>query len=251
MKRESNVPYRLVPGSPPELIVYEEPQPCPYLHGRIARLPLRIPARPLSRAELDQRLRSGDRRQGIFLYRTECPSCVACEPIRIDVSRFRPGRTQRRVLSRNDRLLQVELGEPRADQRRIDLYNLHKKARGLGSGRTPIDIDGYREFLVLTSCESFELRYTIGEQLVGVALVDRGEDSLSAVYCYYDPRYSSISLGTYSILKQIDLCRAWQLRYVYLGLHIQESDRMRYKTRFLPHERFLNGRWMVFDRDFR
>jgi len=248
MKQESNVPYRLLPGSPPELVVYDEAQPCPYLTGRTARLPLRIPARPLTRPELDQRLTAGDRRQGIFLYHTHCPSCRACEPIRIDVTDFQPGRTQRRTLTRNNRLFQVELGQPLADERRVALYNRHKEGRGLGSGRTPIDLDGYREFLVLTSCETFELRYRLNDQLVGVALVDRGEDSLSAVYCYYDPAFAATSLGTYSILKQIELCQRWKLRYLYLGLYIQESENMRYKARFLPHERLIGGEWVRIQR---
>lgn len=248
MKQESNVPYRLIPGSPPELVVYDEPQPCPYLDGRTARLPLRIPARPLTRPELDHRLNDGDRRQGIFLYHTHCPDCRACEPIRIDVARFRPGRTQRRILLRNDRTLRVELGEPLADERRVALYNRHKDGRGLGSGRTPIDVDGYREFLVLTSCETFELRYRLGEELVGVAIIDRGEDALSAVYCYYDPSREAMSLGTYSILKQIELCRRWNLKYLYLGLYIQPSEHMRYKASFLPHERLVDERWLQFER---
>jgi leucyl-tRNA---protein transferase len=244
MKAESNVPYRLLPSSPPELVVYDEPQPCPYLDGRSARLPLRIPARPLTRVELERRLSAGDRRQGIFLYHTQCPSCVACEPIRIDVHRFRAGRTQRRTLARNDRVLRVEIGVPVADERRVALYNQHKELRGLGLGRTPIDLDGYREFLVMTSCETFELRYVLGEELVGVALVDRAEDSLSAVYCYYDPSFERLSLGTYSILKQIELCRHWQLRYLYLGLYIRDSAHMRYKAGFLPHQRLLDGAWV-------
>jgi arginine-tRNA-protein transferase len=249
MKRESNVPYRVIPGSPPELIVYDEPQSCPYLEGVVARLPLRIPARPLTRSELEQRLVAGDRRQGIFLYHTNCPTCSACEPIRIDVQRFEPGRTHRRTLSRGDALLRMELGPAVADERRIELYNRHKALRGLGTGRAPIDIEGYREFLVVSSCETFELRYYRGEELLGVALVDRAEASLSAVYCYYDPSQPALGLGTYSILKQIELCRDWGLRYLYLGLYIEGSAHMRYKARFLPHERLLKGRWVAFGED--
>jgi len=249
MKRESNVPYRVLPGSPPELVVYDEPQPCPYLDGRVARLPLRIPARPLTRAELEHRLRTGDRRQGIFLYHTSCPNCTACEPIRIDVDDFTLGRTHRRVIARGDQQLTVELGPAIADERRIELYNRHKQLRGLGNGRNLIDFDGYREFLVLSSCETFELRYSLAGELIAVALVDRAENGLSAVYCYYDPAYESLSLGTYSILKQVELCRQWGLRYLYLGLFIAESERMRYKARFLPHERLLEGEWVRFERE--
>jgi len=68
-------------------IVYDELDRCPYLAGHVARLPLRVPARPLTRAEVDAALAAGDRRQGVFLYRPSCPACQACEAIRIPVGR--------------------------------------------------------------------------------------------------------------------------------------------------------------------
>lgn len=234
---------RIVSGRPPELIVYDEQQPCPYLAGRVAELPLRVPARRLERDEFDERLESGDRRQGIFLYRTACPACNACIPIRIDVERFVPNRSQRRTQTRGDREIVTEIGEPIADEERVALYNRHKQLRGLSGGREDIDLRGYREFLVMTCCETIELRYRTGDRLVGIALADRGEQGLSAVYCYYDPSEERLGIGTYSILKQIELCRAWGVRYLYLGLYIAECSTMRYKARFLPHERLIDGRW--------
>jgi arginine-tRNA-protein transferase len=239
-----HAPYRLVLGTPPELVVHDEIGRCPYLEGRRSRLPLRIPTRPLTARELAERLAAGDRRQGIFLYRTECPTCSACEPIRIDVDDFRPGRTLRRTLRRNDALLRLEIGPPEVSDERIALYNEHKERRGLDSGRTSLDPSGYREFLVLSSCSTLELRMLLGSELVGVAIVDRAENALSAVYCYYDPDRAELSLGTYSILKQIELCRKFELRYLYLGLYIAESPHMSYKARFLPHERLIGGHWV-------
>jgi arginyl-tRNA--protein-N-Asp/Glu arginylyltransferase len=182
----------------------------------------------------------------MFLYRTACPTCRACEPIRLDAATFRPSRTQRRVLQRGDAELRVEIGTPIADQRRVDLYNLHKELRRLGDSQNGIDLDGYREFLVMTCCDSFEMRYLRNDELVGVALVDRGSASLSAVYCYYDPNDARLSLGTYSILKQVELCKTWDLRYLYLGLYISDCERMRYKARFSPHERLIDGRWVEY-----
>jgi arginine-tRNA-protein transferase len=130
----------------------------------------------------------------------------------------------------------------------VELYNLHKELRRLGDNQTGIDLDGYREFLVMTCCDSFEMRYRVGGRLVGIALVDRGASALSAVYCYYDPDLERLSLGTYSILKQIELCRSFELTHLYLGLFIDDCDRMRYKARFLPHERLVGGRWRHFAR---
>jgi arginine-tRNA-protein transferase len=211
-------------------------------------MPLRLPARSLEREELDERLARGDRRQGFVLYRTACPSCGACEPIRLDPNTFRPDRTQRRVQARGNRLLTTEIGPPTVDAKRVDLYNAHKTARGLGDGQPPIDAEGYRDFLVSTCCDSFELRYRLGRQLVGIAVVDRGADSLSAVYCFYDPAYAKLSLGCYSILKQLELCRSWGLSHLYLGLYIAECEAMVYKAQFMPHERLLDGNWARFNR---
>lgn len=241
------VPPRIIPGTPPEIVVYDEPHDCPYVPGRIAVLPLRVPSRRLSGEELDERLAAGDRRQGMFLYRTACIDCRACEPIRLDAATFEMNRSQRRVLARGNQEISVEFGPPVLDDQRVDLYNRHKRLRGLGDGE--IDLAGYRQFLVMTCCESFELRYRVEGKLVGVALADRSAEGLSAVYCFYDPAYERLSLGTYSILKQIEYCRSEGLRHLYLGLYIGDCERMRYKSRFLPHERLLDGQWRRFDRE--
>lgn len=237
---------RLILDEPPELVVHDELQPCPYLEHRVSRLPLRIPARGLERSELEVRLARGDRRQGLFLYRPACPGCVACEPIRLELARFAPNRSQRRTLKRGDRLLTVELGEPQADLERVTLYNRHKALRGLSAGQGEVDVRSYREFLAMSCCDTLEIRYRLGDTLIGIAIADRSSDALSAVYCYYDPDHERLGLGTYSILKQLELCRMWGLRYLYLGLYIEESLHMRYKARFLPHQRLLEGTWVEF-----
>ncbi len=239
----------IVPGSPPELVVYDRLHPCPYLAGRQARMPLRLPVRRLRRDELDQRLVAGDRRQGMLLYRTRCPSCEACVPLRIPVARFELTRGHRRTLRRGDAALTLTAGPPEVDPRRVELYQLHKVGRGLADGQAPIDAGAYEDFLVNTCCDTFELRYALGGTLVGIAVTDRGRRSLSAVYTHYDPALGRLGLGTYSILKQIELCRSLGLEYLYLGLFIAESPVMRYKARFLPHERRLGGTWVPFERE--
>ncbi len=234
--------------TPPEVLIHDELEPCPYLEGRTARLPMRFPFRPLSRAELDVRLAGGDRRQGTMLYRTDCPRCQACEPIRIDVTGFTPNRTQRRVLKRGDEAFRVEIGEPTVDDQRVRLYNLHKQGRRLDSGEGAIDAATYQAFLVDSCCETMELRYWLGDRLAAVAVADRGLQSLSAVYCYFDPAHARLSPGTYSVLKQIEFCRRHALKHLYLGLYIAEAPTMAYKGNFRPHQRLIDGRWRTFHR---
>lgn len=233
-----------------ELLVYDELDRCPYLPGQVSRLPLRWPVGGLSRQQLDDRLAAGDRRTGSFLYHTHCPSCTACEPIRLDVNEFQPDETQRRTLRRGDRQLILRMDEPIADQTRVDLYNRHKRGRGLmvRGEESEVDVDGYGRFLVESCCDTIELSAYLDGRLVLVAVTDRGRHSLNAVYCCFDPSYPKLSLGTYSVLKHVDLCREWGLQYLYLGLYVAASAHMSYKARYLPHERLIAGEWRKFDR---
>ncbi|HUI28263.1 MAG TPA: arginyltransferase [Candidatus Kryptonia bacterium] len=243
-------PVRAAPklaGEPPEWLVQDALTPCPYLPGQTARLPLRLPVRRLRPPEFAQRLQAGDRRQGALLYRPSCPTCRACEAIRIDVDLFAASRTQRRVVRRGDGLLQTEIGRPTLTREKVALYNRHKVERGLLTGNDLLDAGGYEQFLLETCTDTIELTYRCDRRLVGVAIADRAADALSAVYCFYDPDYARFSPGTYSILKQIELCRSWRLRHLYLGLYVAGSRSMRYKVNYRPHERLIAGAWRRFD----
>ncbi len=240
--------YPMLPGDPPELLVHDEPMPCPYLPGQTARLPLRLPLARLGRAQLDVRLAKGERRQGRLVYCTGCATCDACEAIRIPARDHRPSRTERRIFRRGQRVIETEIGPVESDERRAALYNRHKQLRGLSHEGGPITLAGYGAVLADTCCESFELRYRVHGTLIGVAIVDRGERALSAVYCYYDPGYGALSPGVYSILCQLELCRRWGLDYLYLGLTIEGCKAMAYKRRYYPHERLIAGRWQRFAR---
>jgi arginyl-tRNA--protein-N-Asp/Glu arginylyltransferase len=233
-------------------IVYDELDRCPYLPGHVARLPLRVPARPLSASELDGALEAGDRRQGVFLYRPTCPSCRACEAIRVPVLDFRPSATHRRILRRGDETFRVAIGTPVADEARATLYMRHKWERGLCTADDVDDrpdVDTYAAFLVETCCPSLEFSVWHGERLVAVAVADIGADALSAVYCCFDPDYSRYSLGTYAILKQWQYCLSHRMSHLYLGLYVERSAHLAYKASFLPHERRIEGVWRRFDRD--
>ena len=141
----------------------------------------------------------------------------------------------------------MEIGPPEVSPDRLALYERHRRGRGLsGPDRRPIDPKGYRDFLVESCVDTFELRMRHKGRLVGVSITDRGASSLSAVYCCYDPELAKLSLGTYAILKQVELCRRWGMKHLYLGLYVADNAHMRYKARFRPHERLVDGRWTEF-----
>jgi arginine-tRNA-protein transferase len=239
---------RLLPGKPASLLVHDQAGPCSYLPDRTWRLPLRLPLRDLEADELDEHLAHGDRRQGRLLYRTECPSCCACEPIRVDVESFRPSRTQRRAWHRWQEDIDVEIGPVEIDEARAELFNVHKRGRDLNCDDDDTSIDSYAAFLGNSCCNSFEMRYSVGGERLGIAIVDRGASSMSAVYFYYHPKFSHMSPGVLSIMRQIKMCRSQGRRYLYLGLYIADCAAMNYKARYMPHERLIDGRWQRFER---
>src|SRR4051794_3753224 len=171
---------------PREIVVFDTAHACSYLPGRTARLPYRRPVERLSPEQFDRRLAEGDRRSGVFLYRTQCPTCRECQPIRLAVHQFRPNATQRRMERRGDALLTVKIGPPVVDRQRVRLFNFHRDMRGLTSGDSALDQGSYEEFLVDSCCETIEFSYWRADRLIAVAIADAGCESLSAVYCFYD-----------------------------------------------------------------
>lgn len=229
---------------PPEVVVLDEPEECPYLPPRVARRPLRVPMRRLTREELDARLAAGDRRSGPFLYNQECPECRACEALRVDVAAFEPSRSQRRAQRTGDAAFDVEVGDIAVDDERVAMFAAHEEGRMLRRREGPLDITGYVRFLVQTCAEGFEIRYRHRGQLVAVAVVDRGAQSFSAVYTFWKPEFAHLSPGTYSILTQLRLAREEGLSWLYLGLAIADNPSMAYKLSFMPHERRVDGTWV-------
>ncbi len=237
---------RILAVTPPEIVVHDQEEPCLYLPGRRARQPLRQPTRRLTPEELDGRLEAGDRRAGTLLYNQNCPSCSACEPLRVDVRAFAPSRSQRRAQAKGDAVITVQVGPIEVDEARLALYRTHQSGRHLDHGQPPLDALGYESFFAVSCADGFEVRYLVEGRLVAVAITDRGARALSAVYTYWDPAQAALSLGTYSILTQLAVARGLGLDWVYLGLAIRENHSMAYKLAFKPHERRIGGAWQRF-----
>lgn len=231
------------PVPPPETrVVHDRFEACVYRPGQIARCPARAPSAPLLPEQLDQLLDEGDQRVGQTVFRTECPFCQACEPVRVNVADFVPSKSQRRVLSKNADL-RVELGPAALSRRRVALWNRHRRARGLLTSYSRKDPLGYQEWLVESCAPTAEVRYFAGDRLVGLSVLDVGVVSANSAYHYFDPTEAKRSLGVFSVLREIELCRTLGMRWYYLGLWASDATALRYKSGYYPHERLIRGVW--------
>jgi arginine-tRNA-protein transferase len=213
---------------------------CSYLPERWAR---NLVADPTA---TDDRLYSqlaafGFRRSGDHVYRPHCRSCMACRSLRIPVERFRPNRGQRRISARNQDL-QIRVLEAEFLDEHFDLFARYIRARHAGGGMDPASPENYWAFVTSRWCPTWLCEFRRDRELLAVAVVDRLDDGLSAVYTFFDPLQDGRSLGTHAILWQIAEARRQELHWVYLGYWVEHCGKMAYKARFTPHEIFVAER---------
>lgn len=215
---------------------------CSYLPGKEAQTLFLDPRDTINPPLYQALAENGFRRSGGHLYRPHCRNCQACVPSRIPVDRFVPRRSQRRVLTRNqDLTIQVE--PAMFSQRYFDLYARYIHGRHQDGDMYPPTTDQFRSFLLSQWSNSVFLCSYLGDELIAVAVSDQQQEGLSAIYTFFNPDLPARSLGTWSILKQIDLCREARLPHLYLGYWIRESAKMSYKIDYRPVELLLDGRW--------
>ncbi|MGD8379360.1 MAG: arginyltransferase [Gammaproteobacteria bacterium] len=223
---------------------------CSYLPERHARTLFADP-----RVTPDTHLYSalagyGFRRSGSYLYRPGCEECHACVPVRIPAGDFVPDRSQRRTLKRNADLTILQ-SPARFSQEHYALYQRYQRARHPGGGMDESTPDQYMDFLSADWVRVAFVEMRLGERLVAVAVTDRLDDGLSAVYTFFDPDESRRSPGTFAILWQLEQARREGLEWVYLGFYIGASAKMDYKKKFRPIEVFDRGRWRRIERGSR
>ena len=98
-------------------------------------------------------------------------------------------------------------------------------------------------FLCESAVDTRILKYRREGRLVGAGWLDFLPRGISSVYFAFDPDFAARSLGTFSILKEIELVLSMGKTWYYLGFCVEGSPKMAYKSRFYPHDRLQNGTW--------
>ena len=170
-----------------------------------------------------------------------CTECRSCVPFRIDVDRYVPDRSQKRVMARNSDLKIVISSPPVMDENRLELYAQYYESRHLS---TPENLKATLFFYTFNLIRSYEIDYFLGEELIAVGIVSEGQNSVYARVFYHNTDYLKRGLGILNIMKTVELAKRMNKEYLYLGEYIEEIQNMRYKRQFKPYQILVDGEWM-------
>ncbi len=199
---------------------------------------------------MDELWARGWRHFGAYFFRysatTHWGSVRMVIPLRIDLARFTPSRSQKRVMAKN-RDAKVVFRDAFIDKTKEDLFDRH---RHRFKENVP---DSIYDFLsddpATTPCRTREICVYDGDCLVASSFLDIGTAATSAVYAMFDPDESRRSLGIFTMLEAIRYSRDMNCRYYYSGYAYREASVYDYKKNFHGLEYFdWKEKWHPFPR---
>jgi arginyl-tRNA--protein-N-Asp/Glu arginylyltransferase len=252
------------------------PSPCPYLPGQEERKVFTHLVGERATELNDLLTHGGFRRSQSIAYRPACETCRACVSVRVVAEDFRPTRSMRRILERNEDVIgEMRSAVPTGEQ--YSVFRSYLDARHRDGGMADMSVLDYCMMVEDSHVETRMVEYrrrgaesgasgraTAGGasghaaagaaggrgsgELLAVALTDVLSDGLSMVYSFFASEEAPRSLGTFMILDHIARARRMGLPYVYLGYWVKGSRKMDYKGRFLPQERLSPDGWKRVER---
>ncbi|MBV1703538.1 MAG: arginyltransferase [Hyphomicrobiales bacterium] len=224
------------------------PSPCPYLAGRTERKVFTHLVGMRAREVNEALSQHGFRRSQTIAYRPACDGCRSCVPVRVVVEEFARSAGFRRVAKRNADL-SFGLEPTVATREHYSLFRAYLDARHPDGGMADMSFLDFG-MMVEDSHVDTALACWRGRddgRLHAACLIDRLSDGLSMVYSYFRPQETARSLGVNAILDVIDMAGGERLPYVHLGYWVEGSQKMAYKSRFLPQERLTRDGWRRYD----
>ncbi len=164
------------------------------------------------------------------------------QPLRLDLSTFHASKSQRRVLRRNEDT-DIRIVPAAVDEEREAMFVRHRE-------RFVSNIPGsLRTFMpepepAHLPCECVSVEVRSARRLIAVSYLDVGDTAVSSVYAMFEPDEAWRSLGTLTLLTEIQWAATRGKRWLYPGYATAQPSHYDYKKSFRPLEYFdWEGRW--------
>jgi len=217
---------------------------CSYLPNRREQLLVILDPSCYSTDKFESLLGLGFRRSGNQIYRPHCPICSACSSVRVLAQEFMNSKSKKRKLNKAKTQFEIKY----STQERPEYYPLYSKyisMRHQDGSMYPPEKEQFQSFLLCSWLKIIFIELWHEDTLVAVAVTDCMNNAISAIYTFFDPDFEHYSLGSVMILEQLKFAKEQNKQYVYLGYQIDECDKMKYKTQFLPAQKQLDDEWVA------
>jgi arginine-tRNA-protein transferase len=210
---------------------------CAYIDGNYVRMNYKY-VKNATQEFNSAVIKRGWRRFGHYYFHPICNGCNECKSLRINVNEFSLTKSQKKAKKRNQDT-RIIVQKPTISSLHLEVYNKYHNFKSQKDGWKQKNISSrdYMENFVEGAGEfGKEVLYIKDDKLIGVDLIDIMDDGISSIYFFYDPDYAKLSLGTYSLLYQIELAQILELDWIYLGYWVDGCKAFAYKPNFKPQQ---------------
>ena len=214
---------------------------CPYLEGKVEK---RIATDITYNKDIhDELALNGFRRVENWMYRPVCDNCSACKSYRVIIDKFKLTKSLKRV-NKNLSEVNYNMIANKATREHYDLFKKYQLERHNGGSMANMDEDDFISMIETSPIETklMEFRDPF-DKLIGVILLDISNNTLSAVYSFFEPNYRQRGLGNFMISQCLIYGKKNNYKYLYLGYYISQINSMSYKIRFKPGQILDNNEW--------
>ena len=214
---------------------------CPYLKGRVEK---RIATDITYNNKVYNELAlNGFRRVENWMYRPVCDNCSACKSYRVDIKNFELTKSLKRI-NKNLGAITFKIIKNTATTEHFDLFQKYQIERHSGGSMSDMDENEFISMIETSPIKTKLMEFRdSSKNLMGVILLDIDDVNLSAVYSFFDPKFSKLGIGNYMISQCLIFGKKNKYKHLYLGYYIGDISSMSYKSRFKPGQILDGGDW--------
>lgn len=200
----------------------------------------------LTPQQLEVLLADGWRHFGTFFFRDRISwnngKLTPVIPLRIDVNKFAPSKSQRKTLRKNSET-KVIFNPASINAEKETMFHAHCQRFKDNVPSSIYDFIDRNPSIVPCGCTQECCLYLDG-RLFGISFIDVTPTAVSSIYAMFLPEFSAYSPGLYTLLMEIEFAKAHGKNYVYTGYSFAENSHYDYKKKFVGTE-FYNwqGVW--------
>jgi arginine-tRNA-protein transferase len=224
-------------------LIQSQEHACGYIEDKIAQSLFVYPSFPLTSSIYAQLIEQGFRRSGNEVYAPHCTQCSECIPARLQLKDFKPSRSQKRCMAKNIDT-KVIIKPAVFEQTHYEMYLRYQTIRHTDGSMATASPEDYLSFLGSSWCDTLFVEFSINNELAAIAVIDQVDKAWSAVYTFFEPKFSSYSLGVYAVLWQIEQAYQQQKEFLYMGFWIKTCKKMVYKCDYQPIQLLINKQWL-------